>query len=58
MTWSKVIKFDRVLRQFSWGLILFGECNSGERSKEMYVHIGEKENGKMFRYVKVKHVTN
>jgi hypothetical protein len=36
-------------------LILFEEYTSGVRSKEMHVHIDDKENEKILNYIKLKH---
>jgi hypothetical protein len=36
--------------------IIIEEYTSGERSKEVHVHIGGKENKKIVTYIKIQHV--
>ena len=47
-------KTFRKLWVFYLSLILFGEYTNGEGSKEVHVHVGGKENEKIFSYIKIK----
>lgn len=47
-------KTSRTFQSIVIGFILFGECASGERSKELHMHIGGKVAENLLDYIKVK----
>ena len=49
-------KIEAILSFLFLSFIQFEEHTSGERGKEMHVHIGGKENEKILSHVKIKHV--